>query len=118
MKTTIPTLAILSLAVVVMMSVVSLGRAAITTSGDVTPDPTTTTLSDDLFVGNTADGNMTVNGGSPVENNLGYVGLNTGSTSMVTVTGTGSTWTTNSGNLDSVEGGRPVPRFFVKDSVC
>jgi len=40
--------------------------AAITTTGDVTPDPSTTTLADDLYVGNTADGTLFIDGRSSV----------------------------------------------------
>ena len=86
------------LTVVVLIGVVSIGRAAVTSNGDVTPDPTTTTLTNYLIVGNTADGSMTVDGGSLVESSISYIGLNSGSTGSVTVGGVGSVWM-SSGDL-------------------
>jgi fibronectin-binding autotransporter adhesin len=66
--------------------------AAITTTGNVTPDPNTTDSYDDLYVGNTADGTMLVNGGSDVLSQWGYLGRYEDVTGSVTVTGSGSTW--------------------------
>ena len=67
-------------------------HAAITTSGDVTPDPNTTTSDDELYVGNTADGTMRIDGGSDVATEDSYVGYAAGASGAVTVDGLGSTW--------------------------
>mgnify|MGYP005846048179 CR=1 FL=1 len=77
---------------------VASASGAITTTGDVLPDPTTTTSSNSLYVGYFADGTMTVNLGSDVNSAAGTLGNNPGVNGEVTVDGVGSTWT-NSGNL-------------------
>jgi T5SS/PEP-CTERM-associated repeat protein len=71
--------------------------AAISSSGDVTPDPSTTTSSQTLYIGRSAIGAMTVDDGSVVASGTSYIGYNTGGTGAATVTGSGSTW--NSRNL-------------------
>ncbi len=80
-------------------SALSPASAAITSSGNVTPDPTTTTSSDNLYVGNTADGNLTVNDGSMVENRHGFLGFDANSSGTAVVNGSGSTWN-SFGNLN------------------
>ena len=51
-----------------------------------------------LYVGYSGSGTLNITGGGSVSNTNGYIGYNSGSTGMVTVDGTGSTWT-NSGTL-------------------
>ena len=51
-----------------------------------------------LTVGETLTGEMTIDSGSDVENTDGYVANNAGSTGVVTVNGSGTTWS-NSGEL-------------------
>ena len=50
------------------------------------------TNSGDLYVGNFGSGTLNVTGGGTVNNNYGYIGYNSGSSGVVTVDGTGSTW--------------------------
>jgi outer membrane autotransporter protein len=59
-------------------------------------------------------GSLTISGGGTVSNNYSHIGYSTGSTGAVTVTGTGSTWTTSndlyvgfygSGSLTISDGG-------------
>ena len=69
-------------------------RAAITPLGDVEPaNPTTWTSSTYAYIGNTANGTLTVNGGSNLLSNTAFIGYNNGVTGMATVDGIGSTWT-------------------------
>ena len=58
----------------------------------------TATIADELKIGDTNQGTLTVNNGATVSNSLGTIGFASGSTGAVTVDGTGSTWT-NSFNL-------------------
>jgi len=78
--------------------------AEISTTGDVTPDPTTTTSGDDLYVGNTGDGSLNITNDSDVVNNGGFIGYNFGSTGTVTVDGIGSTWTNSTAIFVGYEG--------------
>src|SRR4051794_17223043 len=87
-----------SLSVLAALSVLSLlpgelCQAAITTTGDVAPDPNTTTSSSTLYVGNTSNGTLLVNGGSDVNTGYAYMGYNPGVSGSATVDGIGSTWT-------------------------
>jgi T5SS/PEP-CTERM-associated repeat protein len=66
--------------------------ADITTTGNVTPDPATSQSGTTLFVGNTADGTMTVSGGSDVRSNTSWVGYEANVTGTAAITGVGSTW--------------------------
>jgi T5SS/PEP-CTERM-associated repeat protein len=68
--------------------------AAITTSGNVNPHPATTTTSDTLYIGETAFGTMAIDGGSDVVSGTSYLGDEDAATGIVTVSGSGSTWTT------------------------
>jgi outer membrane autotransporter protein len=71
-------------------------RAAIVTTGDVSPaDPSTWTSSIDSYIGDTANGTMEVNSGSTITSRNSYIGLDSGVTGSVTVTGGGSAWTNN-----------------------
>ena len=65
--------------------------AAITTTGNVTPDPTTSTGF--LYIGRTDDGELTIDDGSDVVSSRGHLGFESGVTGTVTVDGIGSTWT-------------------------
>ena len=73
--------------------------ASITTTGNVTPDPATTTASSNLEIGVSGDGTMQVDGGSGVLSSSGLIGVNSGSNGTATIDGLGSKWT-NSGGLD------------------
>ncbi len=90
-------------------------HAGIATTGDVDPDdPATWTSGTNGYVGNTADGTMTIDLDSDVIGNDGVIGYNSGVTGTATVTGTGSTWTNTydiylgfhgSGTLNITSGG-------------
>ena len=45
------------------------------------------------YIGQTSTGTVSVDGGSGLLSYYGYLGYNSGSTGMVTVTGSGSQWT-------------------------
>jgi T5SS/PEP-CTERM-associated repeat protein len=66
---------------------------AINTTGNVTPDPTTTTSGDNIYVGDTTDGTMTVDSARDVDSVFSFIGDDVGATGTATVTGAGSTWT-------------------------
>jgi T5SS/PEP-CTERM-associated repeat protein len=68
--------------------------AAITSSGNVNPHPATTTTSDTLYIGQTAFGQMAIDAGSGVVSGTSYLGYEDAAYGTVTVSGTGSTWTT------------------------
>ncbi len=68
--------------------------AAFTTTGDITPDPNTTTDNDILYVGKVADGTMLVDDGSDVESYSTYLGSGFNVTGSAVVDGAGSTLTT------------------------
>ncbi len=68
-------------------------RADITTTGNVTPDPHTTTINDDLYIGQTADGSLLIDGGSDVLSHWSYFGVGAGVNGTATLDGAGSTWT-------------------------
>ncbi|HJQ80264.1 MAG TPA: hypothetical protein VJ828_09930 [Lacipirellulaceae bacterium] len=70
-------------------------RAAISTTGDVSPDPRTTTSSHTLYIGRTADGTMTMDDGSDVISGRSYLGYDASASGVVTVSGVGSTWSTD-----------------------
>ena len=68
--------------------------AAITATGDVDPaNPATWTANTTAYIGDSADGALTVNGGSTITSNIGYLGVTTGAAGTVTIDGAGSTWT-------------------------
>jgi T5SS/PEP-CTERM-associated repeat protein len=70
-------------------------RAAITPIGDVEPaNPSTWTSSTNGYIGNTASGTLTVNGGNDLLSGNGYIGYGSGSTGLVAVDGAGSAVTT------------------------
>jgi T5SS/PEP-CTERM-associated repeat protein len=71
-------------------------NAAISTTGDVNPDPSTTTTSDTLYVGQSANGGMTVDGGSTVDSGGSFVGYDTGILGHVSISGAGSAWNAQS----------------------
>jgi T5SS/PEP-CTERM-associated repeat protein len=76
-----------------------LSHAAIKTSGNVEPiNSATWTDSTTVYVGNTAEGSLTVDLGSGVFSSSSYLGYAIGSSGSATVSGAGSTWT-NSGSL-------------------
>ena len=64
-------------------------RAVITSTGDVEPDPTTWTSSTAGYIANTADGTLTVDStdaNSHLLSASGYIGYNSGTTGVATVT--------------------------------
>ena len=68
-------------------------RAAFNVTGDVEPaSPTTWTSYTSGYVGNTADGTLTVDSGNLLSSSV-LIGANSGVAGTVTLTGTGSTWT-------------------------
>lgn len=74
-------------------------QAVIISAGDITPDPTTILTSQNLTIGDTGIGSMTINSVAPntsVHNATGVIGNASGSKGTVTVTGTGpgaeATW--------------------------
>lgn len=75
---------------------VSVAQAAVTYSGNLNPttNPSTWTTSTSARVGDSADGNLTIDGGSAVTSSYSYLGYNAGITGTATVTGSGSKWTT------------------------
>ncbi len=94
-------------------------RSAITPTGDVDPfDVSTWGGTTTGYIGETAAGTLTVDGGSSLLSDYGYVGYGSAATGLVSVTGPGSNWTngdslyvgnsgsgtlsiTNSGNVSS-----------------
>jgi T5SS/PEP-CTERM-associated repeat protein len=81
---------LLTLALVTLFG--SPAHAAISTTGNVTPDPRTTTSSDTLYIGRTADGTMTVDDGSDVISDRSYLGYDAAASGVATISGVGSTW--------------------------
>ena len=95
------TLLLLSTAVLIGLAFCQIAPAVISTTGNVDPaDPATWTsdMSTWAYVGKTADGSMTINGGSDVIGRGGRIGYDPGVTGTATVTGAGSTWN-DSGSL-------------------
>lgn len=75
---------------------ISTARAAITANGNVEPttDPNLWTSSTDFSIGNIADGSLIVNGDSDLKSHSGDIGVSGAAKGVVTVSGSGSTWTT------------------------
>lgn len=67
-------------------------RASVTPTGDVSPDPSTTTAQDNLYIGNNADGALSVDGGDDIFSNYGYIGQVQGVHGDVAIDGAGSSW--------------------------
>jgi T5SS/PEP-CTERM-associated repeat protein len=107
------------IAVAILMQTPGVCRASISTSGDVTPDPSTIDSSEDLFVGNTAFGEMTIDGGSLVTDEAAYIGFSSGTNGIVNVVGSESTWDNASlrvgnegtGTLSISDGGTVLSQF-------
>jgi T5SS/PEP-CTERM-associated repeat protein/autotransporter-associated beta strand protein len=105
---------LMSCALLIALSA-SIARAAFTVSGQVTPaDPSTWTGSTTGYIGKTAAGELTVNGGSDLLSSYTYLGHDNGSAGTAAVDGAGSTWTNTyvlfigrygSGNLNVINGG-------------
>ncbi len=76
---------------------ISTARAAITADGNVEPttDPNTWTSSTDCRIGDIADGSLIVDGDSDLKSHGGDIGVSGAAKGVVTVSGSGSTWTTN-----------------------
>ena len=72
-------------------------RGDITPIGDVSPsDPSGWDSTTTGYIGNTASGTLTVDGGSDLISSDSYIGYQSGSTGVVSVSGTDSTWTNSS----------------------
>lgn len=106
--------AILVLVFIFVLSLLSVSQAAITTTGNVDPaDPSTWTSNTTAYIGETGNGTMGITGGSDVIDKFGYVGFDDGSTGVITVDGSGSTWNNDSlyvgvsgnGTLNITDGG-------------
>ena len=83
--------------VVAGLLAVSGAQAALTYSGELNPaDPSTWTTSTAAYVGQTADGSLTIDGGSTISSSSSYLGYNAGVTGTVAVSGGGSSWTSKS----------------------
>jgi fibronectin-binding autotransporter adhesin len=72
----------------------SAARAAFTPLGDVSPatDPGTWMNSTDAYIGNTASGTLTVDGGSDLLSGNSDIGYSSTATGVVNIGGSGSTW--------------------------
>ena len=99
--------------------VATLAPLTVITTGDVTPDPTTTDAMTDLNVGNTASGTMLISSGE-VFADSSYIGRDVGVTGEATVDGANSAWTNSDrvyvgysgdGTLDIAAGGRVSSAF-------
>jgi T5SS/PEP-CTERM-associated repeat protein len=68
-------------------------HAAIVTTGNVEPaNPAAWTISNDAYIGNAADGSLTVDSGDDVLSRFAFLGYESGATGTVTIDGDGSTW--------------------------
>ncbi|MGE3241964.1 MAG: hypothetical protein AB7G28_18425 [Pirellulales bacterium] len=72
-------------------------EAAITATGDVTPDPATANSNTQLYVGDVAAGSLSVNGGSDVVALSGFLGNEAAAVGVAAIDGSGSTWTLGQG---------------------
>ncbi|NQU23834.1 MAG: PEP-CTERM sorting domain-containing protein [Candidatus Nealsonbacteria bacterium] len=91
-------LAVAVLAAVCLAVQPPLADAGIVINGDVDPaDAGDWNSSTDAYVGKTADGEVEVNGGSDLDSRAGYIGYEDTATGVVSVDGTGSTWTNRFG---------------------
>lgn len=84
-------------AAVLCVFLVSVAIASVTTTGNVDPaDPTTWDSSTDAYVGNSANGTLTVDNGDDIEAHIVNIGYGAGVTGEATITGAGSTWANSS----------------------
>lgn len=88
----------LAMVFIMVFTIVSGVQAAITVTGNVEPaDPATWTSSTSIYIGRSADGSVTVNGGSSIASGGGVLGgflsSQSGVAGSATVDGSGSTWT-------------------------
>ncbi len=104
------------LATVSVAASVPSARAAITPGGDVSPsDPSTWDYySTDAYIGNTANGTLTLDAGNGISSHLGYIGYESAAIGAVNISGTNSSWRTygicvggsGNGTLSLAGGGR------------
>jgi T5SS/PEP-CTERM-associated repeat protein len=80
-------------------------RSAISPIGSVSPDPSTWDAGTTGFIGKTAAGALTVDGDSDLFSCYGYIGFYSGTSGLVTVSGSGSTWTNSNDLYVSYNGG-------------
>jgi T5SS/PEP-CTERM-associated repeat protein len=90
-------------------------HGAITSTGNIYPsDPSWWISSADAYVGNTADGSLTVSEGSTIASLHAILGVTSGTTGTATITGAGSSWAMGNklyvgllgnGNLNITSGG-------------
>jgi fibronectin-binding autotransporter adhesin len=102
-------------------------QAAMDATGDVSPLPITSWNSTTTgYIGNTASGTVTVNGGSALSSYCAYLGFGGSTTGVVSVSGAGSKWTSRfeiyignsgSGTL-SIAGGGTVNSSINVESRC
>jgi len=80
------------LALTCALAVPATSHAAITTTGDVSPDPAITTAQDNLYIGESSDGTIRVDAGDTLFSNNAYLGVNAGVHGEATIDGADSSW--------------------------
>lgn len=86
----------MKLALCTVFLTTSIAQATITATGSVDPrDPNTWTFSTNAYVGKAAIGTITVDADSDLISRCGYLGDESGATGTATISGVGSTWTTD-----------------------
>lgn len=75
------------------LALTAAAHAAITTTGNVTPDPADSSLTEKLYVGKINSGTMTVNGNSSLNNGDNEIGYEETGVGIVTIDGPGASWT-------------------------
>ena len=89
----------------VCFCLVAQASAEVTITGDVSPADSAYWISQIIgFVGNTADGELTVDGGSSIASRSAYIGFAAGVTGTVTVEGDGSAWTSSDATYMGLNG--------------
>ncbi len=81
------------LATLFLFGPLSLARGAITPTGDVNPDPSTWDGSTTGYIGEAAAGTLTVDSGSSLLSDYGFIGYGSTAMGQVSVDGPGSNWT-------------------------
>jgi T5SS/PEP-CTERM-associated repeat protein len=89
---------------VAVLFMASGAQAALTETGDVEPtsNPSTWTTSTTAYIGNTANGTLTVTGGSVVASNTSYLGNNSGISGTLNLSGSGSGWNISTVNHNGI----------------
>jgi fibronectin-binding autotransporter adhesin len=89
-------LAITIVAIVSFLGSPSAAHAAITATDNVNPLPPWDS-DETVYIGETSNGSLTIDGGDDLQSRYTYIGYNAGVTGEVAVTGAGSTWKNNEG---------------------